>query len=107
MQLQAELERIAQEIERHYATEYGCALDEESSNRRIRGELARLIIEAHDRCDCALQNEALALLAGTTGCAEDYLLFGEIADDLIARNILTTEEVDDLLQTSPAARWIG
>lgn len=106
MNLQAEFERIKQELDQYFDTNYSSDLAEESENTRIKGEIERLIVDAHKQADRRVLEDALELLAENTGCAQDYMLFQNIARNLIAQKILTNDELKKLLAGSPVARWL-
>lgn len=80
--------------------------EESKENRSIKQKIKELIIDAHTAGNFQIFNQSIELLRKSTGCAGDYEIFIDIADDLVERNIIGIDEVKKILENSPLDRWL-
>ena len=93
MDLFQELQDITVELNQFY--EMTINVDEEGgrANWSIKQKIKNLIVDAHSVGNLQIFYQALELLRESTGCAEDYEIFIDIAGELVGKNILSNDEV--------------
>ncbi len=75
-------------------------------NRLLKLRLKELLVLASTRADTEMKRQALDLLSKTTGCAQDYAIFQDIADELLDRQLVSADDMAQCLNSSPVSRWL-
>ena len=105
MMLSKELDQVAVDLEQYYETDFDSEEEELNANRLLKMRIKDIIISAHELPDSEIEKKAFTLLVENTGCAEDYEIFIEIADQLTRKSIYTEEDLKTRLGDSPVSRW--
>lgn len=101
MTLRSTLAQLKIDLAAYYAADFAGDRKDSRQNRALRGRMRELILAAYAVQDFATMNGALEVLSQSTGCADDYLIFVDITDELMSKNIITIDTTRALLQGSP------
>ena len=105
MDMRLLLDNITRELEKYYESDFPTDDEDSHVNSAIKHKLGELIFAADGAKLNDVKQEALDLLAGSTGCMEDYEILLEITDDLILRGVLNDKSAKKLLDKAPVSRW--
>lgn len=106
MTLRSTLDQIKIDLAAYYAADFTGHQEDTRQNRALRSRMREVIIAAYGEQDLEIMNDALAVLSQSTGCAEDYAIFVDITDELIAKNIITIDMFRALLLEAPSNRFL-
>ena len=98
-----ELEQIKKEIQDYYSISFDSAEDDYITNARIKNKIKDIIIDHKNDVDVI--DNALLLLAETTGCAEDEEIAEKILDELFDNNFLSQAQLDLYYKNVGTNRW--
>ncbi|MDM5179972.1 hypothetical protein PO883_22535 [Massilia sp. DJPM01] len=106
MDLLEQLAALADDVDRYHGTDFGSEDEGERANRRLKLRMRDLIVAAHEAAQARVLEQALDLLCGNTGCAEDHAIFLEIGAQLAGRGIVDEARMTACLRNAPVNRWL-
>lgn len=105
MNLLQQLHQLKLDIDEYYETTFENDEEDTKANRFLKNKIKELIVDAHNLGQLDVITQALDLLQQSTGCAEACVIFINIADELVSKNIVSNVEIKKILENSPANRW--
>lgn len=98
------IKNVEKLISKYYEMSFENEKDDYNFNKSIKESLKQIIVESDSQND-KVKEQALLVLAQSSGCAEDQEIAEEIIDDLFDNKLINNRQLDYFYENLGTKRW--